>query len=218
MLPVVLVDGELLGRRALHFFEPPGPAPQQATETVGLLRSYTEQQAANHGACRDPMLETVGAFLTYFTLCQEYQDRDMSYRFSGEMRAVYYRSYPLSLKLFLASQLRLPKGEHPVRVDLVDVATREATTIATISAKASADCREVPIQGAIIARIPKPGLYFFNLYADNRLLSCTPIPAEVGRGQFSYTLTDDVAKRVAAGELLILSKRSQPFQQLGNQI
>ena len=207
----IFVDGERLGRRALHFLEAPGPIPPTREGTVDALRKYVGQQTVEeHNSCCDPALATQGAFLTYLMLCQEYQDQKMCHRFLGEMRAVYWKSYPLPFKFFLATCLRLPRGQHPIRVDLVDVATREAINVAKATVMASADCREVPVQGEIIAQIPKPGFYFFNLYIGDKLLSSTPIPFETDRGQFSYTLTEEGSKLVEAGELLILSKRSQP--------
>jgi len=209
----LVVDGELLGRRALHFCEAPGPAPASREETVAWLKRHTPEAAEQHVGCDDPVLRAEGGFLSYFVLCQELIDQPTQHKFLGEMRAVYWKNYPLAFKFFLATCFQLPRGQHRVRLDLVNVATRQATNVANATISATADCRQVPVQGELIARIPEPGLYFFSLYVNDRLLSCIPIPFETGRDPFSYTLTDDAAKEVAGGQLLILSKRSQ--QQTG---
>lgn len=116
----------------------------------------------------------------------------------------------MAFKFFLATCFQLPRGQHRVRLDLVNVATRQTTNAANATISATADCRQVPVQGELIVQIPAPGLYFFSLYVNDRLLSCVPIPFETGREPFSYTLSDDAAKEVAGGQLLILAKRSRP--------
>jgi hypothetical protein len=102
----------------------------------------------------------------------------------------------------------MPKGEHQVQVEFVDVLTRQAYLVANAKGVTESSCMITPIHGQLIAEIQKPGLYFVNVSVDGRLVGSGIFAAETDKPQFSYTLLDQDAARVTAGELVILAKNS----------
>ena len=118
----------------------------------------------------------------------------------------------MPLKLFIAIACRFSKGNHNIHIDLVNAATRETVKVTSATVTSSADCIVIPIHGKVITKIPEPGMYFFSLYVDNQFISSIVLPVETDDPEYSYSLMDQDSKRLASGELLVLSKRSRQIK------
>ena len=64
--------------------------------------------------------------------------------------------------------------------------------------------------------IPKPGLYFINLYVDDSLVGSSLFPAETDKPEISFSLTDEQLERIRNGELIALLKRSINLEDIAN--
>jgi hypothetical protein len=129
----------------------------------------------------------------------------MKYKFIEEIGAVYWKSYPLNLKLTIASGFRFLKGKHNVRIDLINAATRETCNITSDTVEANSECLVTRIDGELIVKIPNAGIYFLNVYADDKFITSTLLPAETGKAKYSWSLLDENIKEVESGELLIMN-------------
>jgi len=207
------IDNQLLARKALYFGVPSETIPKTKEEYKNLIKEYPRKLIEQHRKYTDPVLQKKNCILEYFILCREAIYEEGKYQFSGEMRAVYWKSYPLPLKLLIATAFRLSKGNHNIRMDLVNAATHETSKVASAVVVPTADCIVTPIHGEVIVRIPKPSIYCFNLYVDDQFISSIILPAETNEPRYSYSLIDEDSKRVASGELLALAKRSQQIKQ-----
>jgi len=204
------IANQTLGYRALYFGNVSDTPPASEAEFVNFARQQSEVLLEAQRGCSDPILEeSRKAALVYFSICQNCSDQDTTLRFEGQMMAVFWKSYPLKLRLFIASAFRMPKGEHQLRVELVNAATREVSPIATLTTSSTSSCVVVPIHGELIAIVPCPGIYFVNAYVDSQLVATSLLPAETDHPQYSVSLSQEDATRVAAGELLILLRRPQ---------
>jgi hypothetical protein len=160
--------------------------------------------------CSDPELESSGgSMLVYFFLCQSCVLQNMYHRFTGQMVAVYWKEYPLTLKIHIATAFRMAKGKHSVRVDLVNMASRAATFIAKAEVESKCSSMIDPIDGDLIVVVPSPGVYFINAYVDDKLVGSEILSAETDEPMFSYELFPEDIARVSAGELALMAKRSQ---------
>jgi hypothetical protein len=158
---------QTLGRRALYFSRVPKSAAVSEAAFVASARQNSQLLLEEQRACLDLMLEESGrSTLVYFSVCHSGVDEDALLRFEGQMMAVFWKSYPLKLRLFIASAFRMPQGEHRLRVDLVNAATREVSPVATITTTSTSSCIVVPVHGELIAIVPGPGIYFVNAYVD----------------------------------------------------
>lgn len=204
------IGGQLLGRRALYFGRRAEARPSNEAEFAKFVQRQTEALVEEERACSDPMLEGSGeSTLVYLSLCQNCSEQDMILKFEQQMAAVFWRSYPLRLRVFIASAFRMPKGKHHVRVELVNAATREMVPITTATVDSTSSCMVTPIHGQLETVVSNPGIYFANVYVDDRLIATALLAAERDRAEYSYNLTEADAARVSAGELLILMKRTQ---------
>lgn len=202
------VEDQLLARRALYFGQAiETPAPNEPRSAFGrrvIGRLLREQRA-----CTDPQIEETGeSFLVYLSLCQSCRDEETLLRFSGQIMVVYWKNYPLPLRVFLASAFRLSRGEHRLKVDLVNAASRRTSTITTATITSSSSCIVSPVHGDLIILVPEPGFYFVNVYVDDVRCGTALFVAETDAPHYSYVPMDADLARVTAGELLVLQKRS----------
>jgi hypothetical protein len=87
--------------------------------------------------------------------------------------------------------------------------THEVITITSGLFEGSSECIQVTVRGALIVKIPKPGIYYFNLYVDDQFISSILLPAETDDPKYSYSLLDKDLESVRSGEVFILAKRSK---------
>ncbi|GEM_PF-4650257 len=204
------MGGQLLGRRALYFGHVDHAIPDDEAERTKLAQECAARLREEQGAQPDPLIEKTGqTILEYLSLCQRCHYQGMTLRFENEVAAVYWKSYPLKLRVFVASAFRMPQGKHSVRLDLVNAGTRETTPMSRDTVESVLSGRAVPIHGELVVMVPKTGIYFVNVYVDEKLVGTAVLPAEDDHPRYSYTLTAPDAAQVAAGELLMLCKRSR---------
>lgn len=203
------IDNYLLGRRALFFGKVKSVSPTNREEFIAFKEKFSRELVKQHRECSDPELKDKVCFLNYFIICESCSFIGEEYEFIREMRAVFWQKYPLHLKLFIASAFRFSRGEHNLRVDLVNAATRETNTITSTTVKGTSECIVTPVYGEFVVKIPEPGVYFFNLYVDDQFLSSILLAAETDKPKYSYSLSEEDLEDVGSGELLILVKRSQ---------
>ena len=91
----------------------------------------------------------------------------------------------------------------------MNASTREVSTIGNMTVTSNSSCNVIPIHGELIPVVPKPGLYFLNVYIDDKLVGSALLAAETDRPLYSYNLEKENLASVAKGELLLLLKRSQ---------
>jgi 20S proteasome alpha/beta subunit len=207
------VENHLLGRKALFFGKPDTAPPNSAEEMFAVRETISKVLADQHRKCSDPALKGQPCFLDHFIICTEATYEESEFVFSGEVRALYSKKYPLLLKLTIVSGFRLSEGRHNARIDLVNAFTHERATIASHTVEPNWDCIVVPVMGEILIRIPEPAIYYFNLYVDDQFVSSVLLPAETDTPKFSYSLLDDQLEAVRSGQLLILAKRSKQVSQ-----
>lgn len=204
------IGGQILGRRALYFGQVTSRPPDDEAAFSKFAREQSEALSEAQRSSTDPVIESTGrAELVYLSLCYECFYDGTTLRFDRQIAVAYWRTYPLPFRMFVASGFRLPRGEHRLRVDLVDVAARATTTVTTATVEGSSSCFVTPVHGKIVAVIPKPGWYFVNVYVDDQRSATALLAAETDRPQFSYKLADDILASVAAGELFVLLKRAR---------
>jgi hypothetical protein len=202
------VADQLIGRRALYF----GEALQPSDTAIGLANfadQMTKQVLAEQRACSDPVLEASKSELVYFSICQGCTLEGDYLKLEREFTAIYANHYPLRFRLFVASAFRSPLGKHEIRIDLVNAATREVSSLAKTTIDSDSSCIVSPIHGELIGTLPKAGLYFVNAYVDGQLVGSKVLAAETEQAQYSYRLLNEDAEHVAAGGTFVLLKGAQ---------
>lgn len=203
------VAGQMLGRRTLYFAEMRTPPPVDEAELRKIATEVNAVLLEQQRACSDPVIEeSRESKLVYFSLCQDCVVNGPELKFESEVQAVYWKAYPFRYTFMLASAFLMPRGEHRLRVDLVNAATHQMTPITTAQAVSSSSCIVTPIHGRLMVTIPSPGIYFVNAYIDDKLTGSIVVAAESDQPQYSYALHDVDIARVRAGEFLILVKNS----------
>ena len=192
----------LLGRRSLYCGEV--SSSKVAPSAKDLSRDLIEK----HRSCSDPLLSSVRAAVDFFVLCDKCTLKGMQYEFTGEIKAYYADKYPFNFKINIATGIRLPRGEHHVRIDLLNVVTGNRLNLTKNVITAKSDCLGEMFCGDLFASIPEPGLYCFNLYVDEEFITSTVLPIENSKPMFSYALRKEDMERVANGEHIKLLKRS----------
>lgn len=199
----------LLARRALFFGK---LATVQATtkeEWFASRQKVTHTLVSEHRQCSDPSLGKTVCFLDAFIICQEAILNENAWKFVGEIKAIYSKKYPMSLKLEFISVFRLSEGKHHAKIDMFNAFTHEVITVTSGFFEGSSECVQVPVKGAVIVKFPKPGMYYFNLYVDDQFISSILLPAETDDPKYSYSLLEKDLESVRSGEVFILAKRSQ---------
>lgn len=203
------INNQFLARKALYFGKPNTIIPDSEKERYEFINEFSKRLIDEHKGYTDPMLKKRSCILEYFIICRQSSCEGMKYKFIEEIGAVYWKSYPLNLKLTIASGFRFLKGKHNVRIDLINAATRETYNVTSDTVEANSECLVTRIDGELIVKIPKAGIYFLNVYADDKFITSVLLPAETGKAKYSWSLLDENIKEVESGELLILSKRSK---------
>ncbi len=205
----VHVDDQMLARRALYFHQVRAP-DEGESEFEAFVRRVQREMLEGQRACRDPILEEGGkAALVYFSICKAAATDENTLRFEEQFGAVFWKNYPLKLRAVMPLAFRAQPGQHRVRLDLVDAITRESSTFDTATVDSTSSCIVTQIHGEVIMLIPKPGIYFINALVDELFIGSLLLFAETDKPEYSYRLREVDAERVRAGELLVLSKRSE---------
>jgi hypothetical protein len=210
-----LVDGHRIARRSFVITEILGELRDlaiQIEDHPDLLRRQNEELARQQLEGVDPVLATGErrSILNYFVPCHENTVDDLTLSFAGMFDVVCTSHFPQGLRIMLSSSLRTAPGTHNVRVDLVDVITKERTTVNSLSAmRSNAYLRDTPIQGETTLVFPRQGVYALEQYVDDELSARSVIAAEdVNNPKFVRLLEAD-RERVRQGELLVIAKGAQ---------
>jgi len=201
------IGNKVIARKSLYF---------NKNVKVNNINNYKEyydfiskELNREHSLNADPSLIKEKAFLDYFILCQNCISKEDYLEFSGEIGVLYRNQFPIRMNLFVASQIRMSKGDHLARLTLVDIFTRKEKEISNTKVISHSDCLPIPIHGNFIIQIPKAGLYWINLYIDEKLVTSSLITAETEKAQYSYSLREEDVERVKSGDFLILPPRAQ---------
>jgi hypothetical protein len=208
-----LIDDFLLARKALFFSDLRGEKPAQSgEESKKIYSDLSKRMPEEHRKCSDPLIEKKNVFLDYLVLCEKVssEDQNTTFKIEGEVRALYWKSYPLTYKFCIASSFRLKPGKHFMEVKLKYAITSEEHQIAKCELENNSSCISVPVYADdLIAQIPKAGIYYVNVYVDGEFVGCVLLFAETDKPQFSYNLYKEELDRIANGEFMILLARSQ---------
>ena len=201
-----LIAEKIIARKSIYFFQ----GDESILESSEKRTRALQQSMDDHILCSDSKLKTMNCFVEYFVLCTEADNENQSYSFKGEMRAVYWKDYPLKLKVFIATAIRLSEGTHDLTIEVVNAHTTDSFEIASCkSIIPTSECLAVPVWGDLIVQIPSPGIYFFNLKIDGQFATSSVLNMETDKPQFSYSLLEEDLAKVRSGELLMSTKRSR---------
>jgi len=148
------------------------------------------------------------AEVVYFSMCQDVEWDNLNLKLIQQSASFYWGEYPLPLKQKVISSFRLPKGEHEIKLELVDASTREKWEIGNKKITSESSFIASPIVGEFLTEIPKPGIYFLNAVVDEQRLTSILFAAETSEARWSYTMLDEDKESVKKGELLCLSKEA----------
>ncbi len=208
-----VVDGNLLARKSLFFSDLRNEEPAKSKEEMtAKYKALSKRMPDEHRKCSDPLMEKRGVFLDYFMLCQKVscEDENTTLKVHGEFRVVYSKSYPLNLRLCIASSFRMQPGSHFMEVRMKHAVTGDEHQIAKCEIDNDSSCTSIPVYADdLIVQIPKEGIYYVTSYIDGEFVGCVLLFAETDKPQFSYNLYKEDLARVSRGELLILLARSQ---------
>jgi hypothetical protein len=201
------IENKVIARKSLYF---------NKNVKVNDINNYKEyynfiskELNREHSLNADPLLIKEKAFLDYFILCQNCISKEDYLEFSEEIGVLYRNQFPIRMNLFVASQIRMLKGDHLARLTLVDIFTGKENEISNTKVISHSDCFSIPIHGNFIIQIPKAGLYWINLYIDEKLITSSLIIAETEKAKYSYSLREEDVERVKSGEFLVLPPRAQ---------
>jgi hypothetical protein len=208
-----MLDGKVLGRKALYFSDLTKEEPPKSKEEFEKkYQILSKRLPEEHRKLSDPQLFHKKAFLDYFVLCNKASltQQSMILKIEGEIRAIYWKSYPVNLRLCIMSSFRLAPGKHLSEVKIKYAMTGEEHQIAKCEIENNSSCISTPIYADdLIVLIPKAGIYYVNSYIDSEFLGCVLLYAETDKPQYSYSLYKEDIERVEKGELLMLMARSQ---------
>lgn len=202
----LFVDGRLLGHRPMLLVLPDGVQPADPRAFEDYARRQFEVLEARQVATPDIVAERDGPLPEYFVVCGGAEEDAKRIVFRGMLHAVFSNTYPRTVRFFAATKFRTTVGEHAVRLELVNAASHDRVEVTREVAKLRSSFLGWWIHGDIALPIPSPGLYYLNLYVDDKQLGSAFFFADTDRAQYSYTLLDSDAERVRRGEVIALPK------------
>lgn len=195
------IAGQRVARRALFFGE-----TSFSCRSPDQVAAELERQQAG---CSDAELERRGgAEVVYFAICQGCRAEGLELSFEREFVAMYSRSYPVSIRAFAALAVRLPVGEHVVRLEVVNAASGATQTVTDTKMVSSSSFGVSRLHGDVPLRFSEPGPHFVNVRVDGQRVASTVIHADNPDAPQSYKLRASDAARIGPGETFVLLKRS----------
>lgn len=195
------INGIILGRRAMYFYQLQPEDAQKPNIGNIVLDSMAQQKD-------EEMEENKKAEVVYFAMCQDVECDSLNLKLVQQSVSFYWEKYPLPLRQKVISSFRLPKGEHKVKLELVDASTREKWEVGNKKIISESSFIANPIVGEFLIEIPRPGIYFLNAIVDEQRLTSILFAAETSEARWSYTMLDNDKESVKKGELLCLSKEA----------
>jgi len=121
------IENKVIVRKSLYF---------NKNVKVNDINNYKEyydfiskELNREHSLNADPLLIKEKAFLDYFILCQNCISKEDYLEFSEEIGVLYRNQFPIKMNLFVASQIRMLKGDYLARLTLVDIFTGKENEI-----------------------------------------------------------------------------------------
>jgi hypothetical protein len=192
------IDEQRVARRALFFAEVEleGRSPAEISPEWELQkREWTDADLDTRG----------GAEIVYFSLCQGCQDEGGLLTFEREYLAVYSREYPVIVKAHAVLGLRLPVGEHVIRLEVVSAASGAAHVATNTKLASSSSAIVSRLHGDIPLRFAEVGPHLVNVLVNGQRLTTAFLHADDPDSPTSYKLrTGDLPK---PGETFVLLKR-----------
>ncbi|HUV42860.1 MAG TPA: hypothetical protein VMY36_03065 [Patescibacteria group bacterium] len=202
------IDKQLIGRRAMYFGHVKEDVPSPDKKDV-FMKKQQEIMMDHLRKCVDEVIEKSGkAELVYFTICEKSIYEESYLKFENQFMVSYWKNYPLPLRAHIASAFRLPIGTHHLEIRLVNASTRESFLVDTATVVSSSSFVISPVDGDMIFKIPKPGIYFVSIYIDDTRIGTAILAAESDNPKFSFTLMPEQVAQIQKGELLNLLKRA----------
>jgi 20S proteasome alpha/beta subunit len=195
------IDGQRLARRALFFAEIPLNKLSRDQATAELERRSS--------SCSDTELEERGgAELVYFTICQACRVEDAELLFEREFVAMYSRSYPVKIRAFAATALRLAAGKHIVRLEVVHAASGAQTTVSDTEIVSASSFDVARLHGEMPLPFSELGPHFVNVRVDGNRVASLVIHADDPDKPQSYSLRPSDVAGIKPGEHFVLVRRS----------
>lgn len=202
------VKDKRLSRRVMQFVQVDSVPDKDEKIRMIQAEKVNEQMKSSLVKLVDPVIMAGEAQVVYFLLCQAYSNNTIEESFSNQFWVTYWKKYPLPLRCYIAFAFRVSPGEHKIKYDLVDAASRVSSTVFSAEIESSSSCIIKPVHCELIVKIPKPGYYFLNAHIDGKLVASTVLIAETDEPRFSYSILEDAKKQVSSGQLMCLVKRS----------
>lgn len=195
------INNTVLGRRVLYFYQlNPGDTrrPEIGNIVLDSMAAHADEE----------MEKSKKAEVVYFAMCQDVEYDSLNLKLVRQSVSFYWEKYPLPLRQKVISSFRLPKGEHKVKLELVDATTREKWEVGNKKVVSESSYIANPIVGEFLIEIPRPGIYFLNAIVDDVRLTSIMFAAETSEARWSYTLLEEDKESVKRGELLCLLKEA----------
>jgi hypothetical protein len=195
------IDGQRLARRALFFAEIPLSELSHDQATAELERRSSSSSDAE-------LEKRGGAELMYFTICQACRAEDAELLFEQEFVAIYSRSYPVKMRAFAATALRLAAGEHTVRLEVIHAASGAQTTVSDTKIVSRSSFDVARLHGEVPLPFSELGPHFVNIRVDGNRVASLVIHADDPDKPQSYSLRPSDAAGIKSGEQFVLVRRS----------
>ena len=200
------IDSFTLGRKPLLFYKI-DLVPNETDDLINFSSKVNTEMLKAAGSTNDEEMEKTGkSELVYFALCQKYQYDNSHLKLENQFLSVYWNKYPLPYKTQIVSGFRMPKGEHKIRIELVNAISRETNLVDTANVTSKSSFLVTPVVGDSGILIPKPSIYFVNILVDDKRIGTFIFSAETAEARYSYSLLPDTKERVKNGELFSLAR------------
>lgn len=197
----VTINGYVLGRRAMYFHQlktEDVTKPNIGNIVLDSMARQSDKEMEDNGRTE----------VVYFAMCQDVEYDSLNLKLIQQSVSFYWEKYPLPLRQKVISSFRMPRGDHQIRLELMDASTREKWEVGNKKVTSESSFIATPIVGDFLVEIPKPGIYFLNTVVDEQRLTSILFAAETSEAKWSYTMLDSDKENVKKGELLCLSKEA----------
>jgi hypothetical protein len=128
--------------------------------------------------------------------------------FEREFVAMYSRSYPVKIRAFAAMALRLPVGEHVVRLEVVHAASGQQQTISDTKIVSASSFDVSRLHGEVPLPFAQLGPHFVSIRVNGDRIASLVIHADDPERPQSYALRASDVASIKPGEQFVLVRRS----------
>lgn len=194
-------NGVEVGRKVLYVYNPRSEQPIEKTmaEMTSFLNGYTDKSITA------PQLSLLGLGNEEST----FDGQKIILR--NQFSVAFYKSFPFKFNAHLLVVMQANPGEHEFRFELLNSADKKIIFSGGDKTTSTSITNLVPVMAKLTLSFEKPGIYFINVYLDEKLVGAVPVMADGNPAMLTYNLPEDSKQAIARGELLLLAKR--PIQQ-----